>query len=97
MGTLGYIFNDKLKSVDEAAENWLIAQRKINEQKLITYIYQHLKTYTILNPMKKLLSLLLSMQNGRMIKNLKNTMKNLKTLLCLIIHELIRFGIFVKI
>ena len=25
-------FNDKLKSVDEAAENWLIAQRKINKK-----------------------------------------------------------------
>ncbi len=41
-------FNDKLKSVDEAAENWLIAQRKINKQNKFCF----LKTHNVLGAYK---------------------------------------------
>ncbi len=34
-------FNEKLKSVDEAAENWLIAQKKINEQNKLCFLKTH--------------------------------------------------------
>ena len=34
-------FNEKLKSVDEAAENWLIAQRRINEQNKSCFLKTH--------------------------------------------------------
>ena len=34
-------FNDNLKSVDEAAENWLNAQRKINEQNKLCFLKTH--------------------------------------------------------
>ena len=34
-------FDYKLKSVDEAAENWLIAQRRINEQNKLCFLKTH--------------------------------------------------------
>ena len=34
-------FNERLKSVDEAAENWLIAQKKINEKNKLCFLKTH--------------------------------------------------------